>query len=251
MEPFRTMRENNWQTLRVAWLASLTVTILAIAAEDEIGFRPLFNGKDLTGWVYNKRAPRPPAKPKAGQKAAQQQPKPPVEQKSGAGYQVDNGVVFCTAKDGGMLFTEKNYSDFILRFEFKIEQNSNNGIGIRVPFGGHPSADGMEIQILDDNGSKHQKLRETQFHGSIYDVVAAKRGHLKLPGEWNSEEILAQGRHIKITLNGHVIVDVNLDDIKDEAVLKKHPGLQSKHGRIALCGHGTRVEFRNMRVKEL
>jgi len=223
----------------------------AVAAEDEIGFKPLLNGKDLTGWVYNKRAPKPPAKPKAGQELAPQQPRQPVEQKTGAGYQVENGVVFCTKTDGGMLFTEKEYGNFILRFEFKIEENSNNGIGIRVPFGGHPSVDGMEIQMLDDSGSNHQKLRPAQYHGSIYDVVPAKRGHLKPLGEWNSEEIVADGRHIKVTLNGIVIVDANLDDIKDEAVLKKHPGLQSKAGRIAFCGHGTRVEFRNMRIKEL
>ena len=244
----KTYYQRAWSGILVFTLAA---TAWAIAAEDEGGFKPLFNGKDLTGWVYNKRAPKPPAKPKPGQPSAPQQPRPPVEQKSGLGYQVENGVLFCTVKDGGMLFTEKDYGDFILRFEFKIEENSNNGIGIRVPFGGHPSADGMEIQILDDTGSKHQKLRDAQFHGSIYDVVPAKRGHLKPIGEWNSEEIIAQGRHIKITLNGHVIVDANLDDIKDEAVLKKHPGLQSKAGRIAFCGHGTRVEFRNMRIKEL
>jgi hypothetical protein len=244
------MREYYRRTLSGSLALTFAAAVLAIAAEDENGFKPLFNGKDLTGWVYNKRAPRP-AKPKPGQKSAPESPRAPVEQKSGAGYQVENGVVYCTVKDGGMLFTEEDYGDFILRFEFKIEENSNNGIGIRVPLGGHPSADGMEIQILDDNGSKHQKLRETQFHGSIYDVVPAKRGHLKPVGEWNSEEIRAEGRRIKVTLNGHVIVDANLDDIKDDAVLKKHPGLQSKTGRIALCGHGTRVEFRNMRIKGL
>jgi hypothetical protein len=228
----------------------MAATALIIAAEDESGFKPLLNGKDLSGWVYNKRIPSP-AKPKPGQSAVQEQPKTPVEQKSGAGYQVDNGVVYCTAKDGGMLFTEKDYGDFVLKFEFKLEENSNNGIGIRVPFGGHPSMDGMEIQVLDDTGSKHQKLKPAQYHGSIYDVVPAKRGHLKPLGEWNNEEILAQGRHIKITLNDNVIVDANLDDVKEEAVLKKHPGLQSKCGRIVFCGHGTRVEFRNMRIKEL
>ncbi len=217
----------------VACTAFAPVTMAA-----EKGFTPLFNGKDLTGWFYNQRANKTPGKP-------------PAEQKSGKGYQVENGVVFCTKTDGGHLYTEKEFRDFILRFEFKLEAESNNGIGIRAPKGGHASRDGMEIQVLDDNAEKHAKLRPAQFHGSIYDVVAAKRGHLKPIGQWNSQEIIAQGPRIKITLNGAVIVDANLDDIKDEAVLKKHSGLRSPKGSIVLCGHGTRVEFRNMRIKEL
>jgi hypothetical protein len=54
-----------------------------------------------------------------------------------------------------------------------------------------------------------------------------------------------------VTLNGAVILDANLDDVKDPAILKEHPGLQNKKGHIGFLGHGARVEFRNMRVKEL
>lgn len=200
-------------------------------AKQESGFAPLFNGKDLIGWFYNTEKGK--------------------EQKAGVGYQVKDGVVFSTVKDGGILFTEKEYANFILRFEFKLTPNANNGIGIRAPKGGHASYDGMEIQVLDDGGDKYTKLRPAQYHGSIYDVVPAERGHLKPVGEWNTEEILADGRHIRITLNGYVIVDANLDDVKDEATLKKHTGLQSKTGHIGLLGHGTEVYFRNMHVKEL
>jgi hypothetical protein len=109
----------------------------------------------------------------------------------------------------------------------------------------------MELQVLDDSGSAYTKLRPAQYHGSIYDVVAAKRGHQKPVGEWNTQEIRVKGPHVVVTLNGTVIVDANLDDVKDEAVLKKHPGLKNTKGRIGFLGHGTRVEFRNMRVKEL
>jgi hypothetical protein len=62
---------------------------------------------------------------------------------------------------------------------------------------------------------------------------------------------MADGRHIKVTLNGKVIVDANLNDVKDEAVIKKHPGLARTTGRIGFLGHGSRVEFRNLQVKEL
>jgi hypothetical protein len=82
-------------------------------------------------------------------------------------------------------------------------------------------------------------------------VVPAKQGFLKPTGEWNQEEITANGRHITVKLNGTVIVDANLDDVKDPEVLKKHPGLQRTTGHIGLLGHDTRVEFRNLRVKTL
>jgi hypothetical protein len=206
----------------------------------ENGFTSLFNGKDLTGWVYGTRRGAP--------------------NKSGKGYQVENGVLFTTKDDGGNLFTEKEYSDFILRFEFKLTENANNGIGIRAPLEGDVAYVGMEIQVLDDSGSQYTNLLPGQYHGSIYRVVPARRGFQKPVGEWNSEEIRAEGRHITIVLNGTTIVDANLDDVKDEEVLKEHRdlskpegsrGIANTKGHIGLLGHGAHVEFRNIRIKEL
>jgi hypothetical protein len=110
----------------------------------------------------------------------------------------------------------------------------------------------MEIQILDDEHEKNRgQIKPEQYHGSIYDVVAAKRGFKKPTGEWNAEEITADGRRITVALNGHTIVDANLDDVKDPETLKRHPGLQRRSGHIGFLGHGTRVEFRNVRIREL
>jgi hypothetical protein len=204
--------------------------VLTVSAQEE-GFKPLFNGKDLSGWVYGTRNGR--------------------ENKSGKGYQVENGVLFTTKEDGGQLFTEKQYSDFILRFDFKLTPNANNGIGIRAPREGDSAYAGMEIQVLDDGGSEYTNLLPGQYHGSIYKVFPARRGFQKPVGEWNSEEIRAQGRRITVVLNGTTIVDANLDEVKDPAVLKEHPGLANKTGHIGLLGHGTRVEFRNILIKEL
>ena len=205
--------------------------IAATPEEKEEGFVPLFNGKKLDGWVYGTKG---------------------NAMKHGDGYQVDpdQKIIYCTKNDGGNLYTEKEYGDFIFRFEFKLEANANNGVGIRAPLEGDAAYVGMEIQVLDDSGSQYTNLRPEQYHGSIYDVVAAKRGSQKPVGEWNSEEIYAKGRQIKITLNGNVIVDANLDDVKDEQTLKKHPGLARTKGHIGFLGHGSRVEFRNLRIKE-
>ena len=52
-------------------------------------------------------------------------------------------------------------------------------------------------------------------------------------------------------VNGKVIVDANLDTVTDPAILKRHPGLARTSGHIGFLGHGTRVEFRNLTLKEL
>lgn len=200
---------------------------MLIAASVESGFTPLFNGKDLAGWK--------------------------LVGKEGRGYIVENGLIECPSDGGGNLFTEKEYSNFVFRFEFKLAEGTNNGIGIRAPFEGDAAYQGMEIQILDHDAPMYRgKLHPAQFHGSIYDVVPAKTGFLKPTGEWNAEEIAANGRQITVTLNGHVIVDANLDSITDPAVLKKHPGLARTSGHVGFLGHGPApVWFRNVRIKEL
>jgi hypothetical protein len=198
---------------------------LATARAEETGFTPLFNGKDLTGWIGDTK-----------------------------GYVAEDGKIVC--RPGGNLFTEKEYSDFIFRFEFKLTPGANNGVGIRWPGKGDAAYAGMEIQVLDDTADKYKALHAYQFHGSIYGIVPAKRGHQKPVGEWNVEEISAIGPHIKVTLNGVVIVDANLDEIKQLPEpqmhdLKRHPGLHNKTGHIGFLGHGDVVEFRNIRVKEV
>jgi len=105
---------------------------------------------------------------------------------------------------------------------------------------------------LDDYGPAYKgRLKPAQYHGSIYDVVPARTGHLKPAGEWNQEEVTASGRRITVKLNGTVIVDADLDSVKDPAILEKHPGLARASGHIGFLGHNTRMEFRNIRIKEL
>ncbi len=208
--------------------ATLAALLLASAlfAAGEDGFTPLFNGKNLDGWVLVGR--------------------------HGPGYIVEDGKIVCPRDGGGNLFTTAEFANFVLRFEFKLEEASNNGIGIRAPLAGDAAYQGMEIQILDHDAPVYKgHLKPAQMHGSVYDVVAAKTGFLKPTGEWNQEEIRAEGRRIVVVLNGTVIVDTNLDDVKDAEVLKRHPGLARRSGHIGLLGHNSRVEFRNFLVKPL
>ena len=194
------------------------------------GFVPIFNGKNLDGWV--------------GLKGTTDS------------YYVKDGVLICKEKGKEHIFTEKEFSNFILRLDIKMDAGGNNGVGIRTRKDKAPHIYGMESQVLEDSyyaDGKPIKLKGYQHHGSIYGVVPAKTGHLKPAGQWNQEEIICNGRHVKITLNGTVIVDADLDKVTPLDG-HEHPGLKYKKGCISLHAHGNygaEVFFRNLRVKEL
>lgn len=204
----------------------LCLSVCPLPAADESGFVSLFDGKSLAGWKL------------VGGK--------------GPGYVVESGVIVCPADGGGNLLSEREYSNYVLRFEYRMEPGGNNGVGVRAPLSGDVAYQGIEIQILDDQHEKYKgHIKPEQHTGSIYDVVPARTGYQRPAGEWNEEEITADGRHIRIRLNGSVIIDWNLDLVQEPAVLKKHPGLARTMGRVGFLGHGTRVEFRNIRIREL
>jgi hypothetical protein len=187
------------------------------------GFEPLFNGKDLSGWTGAKE-----------------------------NYDVVDGAIVCKPKKGGVLFTEKDFDDFILRFEFKLPPAGNNGIALRYPGKGRASGDGMgEIQLLDDDHPKYAKLDTRQYTGSLYGIAAAKRGALKKIGEWNQMQIEAVGPNLKITLNGKLILDADVSKIDKFYNDYPHPGKDRKSGRIGLCGHNDPVAVRRIEVKRL
>lgn len=197
-----------------------------VGQSDEKGFTRLFDGKTLNGWK--------------------------LVHGHGPGYVVNNGAIVCPLDGGGNLFTEKEYSNFIFRFEFKTEPGGNNGIGVRAPLEGDAAYTGMEIQILDDQHEKYKgKIRSEQHHGSVYDVIPARTGFLKPAGQWNSEEIMMTGSRIRVTLNGVIILDSDLNIVKEPEVLKKHPGLKRASGHIGFLGHNSLVEFRNIRIRQL
>jgi hypothetical protein len=210
------------------WLLSVivpvTVLCSAVFAADDDGFVSLFDGKTLAGW-----------------------------QGAVDGYFVEDGAIVCDPKKGGFLYTDKEYGDFILKLEFQLTPGANNGIGIRTPKGGDPAYVGMELQVLDDSADRYKNLQPYQYHGSIYGVVAAKRGHQKPVGEWNTQEVIVKGKQVKVILNGETIIDADIEKASTPKTLdgKNHPGLQRDKGFICFCGHGAKVAFRNIKIKEL
>ncbi len=192
------------------------------------GFVSLFDGQTLNGWTFVGKADQ--------------------------GYHVRNGAIVAEPGVHGNLLTEKEYGDFDLRFEFLLaEPGANNGIGIRAPLAGDIAYSGIELQVLEESGAeqKYGKLRPEQFHGSVYDCIAAKRGALKPVGQWNTEMVVARGRHIEVTVNGQQILNADLNSVADVQKLQKHPGLLRERGHIGFLGHDDHVEFRNIRIREL
>ena len=194
--------------------------------EKSEGFIALFNGRNLDNWIGNKDS-----------------------------YVVEEGMIVVKPAQGsgGNLYTEKEYADFIFRFEFLLTPAANNGLGIRAPLSGDAAYVGMELQILDNTAPVYAALQPYQYHGSVYGVFPAKREYLKPLGEWNYEEVEIKGTLIKITLNGTVIVDGDIAGPRDNGTMdhNDHPGLKNKTGHIGFLGHGSELKFRNIRVKDL
>ncbi len=199
----------------------------AVKAPGE-GFTSLFNGKDLTGWIGNQQ-----------------------------GYAVENESIVCVPGGkggGGNLYTEKQYKDFHFAFDFRLPSGANNGIGLRAPTMGDAAYVGMECQVLDDYAPGYwNKLAPYQYHGSIYGVSAVTRGFLRPAGHWNHEEIIVKGNQVTVILNGVTVNDVDIAKASDPETIdkKSHPGLKNDKGHIGFLGHGSKVEFRSLWIKEL
>jgi hypothetical protein len=194
---------------------------------DDEGFTILFDGADLESWVGNKVT-----------------------------YRInENKELLVDPPSGGKgdLYTADEYGDFVLRFEFKLTPGANNGIGVRTPRDVDAAYEGFEVQVLDDTAPKYANLLPSQYHGSVYKIIPAKKGSQKKIGEWNTEEIIVNGRQIKVTVNGKVIVDANVDESarQNKVDKKKHPGLNRTMGHISLCGHGDKLWYRNIKVKPI
>ena len=119
--------------------------------------------------------------------------------------------------------------------------------------GQYDDVEGAAWRVLDDGDERYKGIKDWQRHGSVYGVVAAKPGHQKPVGEWNEEEIIVKGSHVKVILNGTTIVDADTAEAATPKTLdgREHPGLKRDKGFIAFCGHGAHVEYKNLRLKEL
>jgi hypothetical protein len=223
--------------------ASFIILLLLIpsapAFSDADGFTPLFPNDGVPkGWVateWNDLAKRAPA---------------------GVMWTVKDGVLHSGMQRGNWLVSEKEYEDFILEFEFKLTERGNSGVALRAPMRGDPAFDGMEFQLADLRYNPEAK--DSELTGGIYRAIAPSKQVYK-PLEWNQVHIELKGMHLKATLNGELIQDVDLT--KFDKTVKRHDNTDAppikdrpRKGHIGfqhLSRNNEPVMIRGAKIKEL
>ncbi|MCZ4224604.1 3-keto-disaccharide hydrolase [Pedobacter rhodius] len=204
------------------------------------GFKPLFDGKTTTGWhTYNKTT-------------------------VGTGWQVHDGTLHLDpakkgTDGGGDLVTDKEYSDFHLKYDWKVAPKANSGLIFYVheePQYHATYSTGLEMQVLDNDGHPDGKITKHRA-GDLYDLVKSSSEPVKPVGEWNSAEIISKKGQLTLILNGVTVVKTTLWDENWKALVAgskfatwKNWGT-FKTGKIALQDHGDEVWYKNISIKEL
>jgi len=223
----------------------------------ELGYRSLFNGRDLSGW---EGAGQPASlcwrvvPVAAGPEHSEFWTRALARFRAAGGRVASSssttlpGVLECTGRKGPWLRTNAEFGDFNLRLEYQVSAGGNSGVYVRVPADGNhhrsneqqPPA-GFEVQVLDDHAKKYAKLKDYQYGGSLYAIAPATSHVCRPAGEWNTLEINCRGRQVTTIHNGVVIVD---------ATPEKFPilGLRNVHGFLGLQNHSTVVRFRRLRI---
>ena len=183
----------------------LILATAVLAGEKDGGFKPLFNGKDLSGWKLRNAKGTP-------------------------SWKVEDGILIndvSGGKHGTDLVTEQKFWNFTVRYEYKIPKGANSGFYLR---GRH------EIQILDD----HAKGKPgTHGNASIYGFRAPDSFTSKPVGEWNTVEATIVGNKITVVHNGVKVHDaVECEKATGSEIDRnvKEPGplfLQGDHGSIS------------------
>jgi hypothetical protein len=193
-------------------LLVLALGVPAFAADDKDkeGWVQLFNGKDLTGF---KTHPKDKAK-----------------------WEVKDGVIVGSGGVGHLYSERGDYKNFRYRVEAKINDGGNSGQYFRAQFGpGFPK--GYEAQI---NATHRDPVRTGSLYGFKGCLIYKQ---LHKPDEWFTQEVIAQGNHIIIKVNGKTTVDTKITD-KNKLYLKGHFAIQQHDP-------GSHVQIRKIEVKEL
>lgn len=222
------------QFLAMFWV-SMAAMFTARAAEGD-GFVPLFNGRDLTGWVNANCAPET--------------------------WTARDGVIHCTGLPTGALRTDRQYENFILELEWRhLSKGGNSGVflwGTPIAAPGVPFLRGIEVQVLD-HGYAEQYEKEYgrpsdwfTTHGDVFPIHGATmkpfgrhHGSRSFPSEerskgspeWNHYRIVATNGVLRLSVNGKEVSG------GEECNYRK--------GYLALESEGAPVEFRNLRIREL
>jgi hypothetical protein len=184
--------------------AALGLAAVSARAQDA---KPLWNGKDLSGWT----------------------------QVGPGKFVIENGVLKTTGGMGLLYWTGGKVGNSVIRVVYRNKQGSNAGVFIRIPEAPTepwmPVNKGYEVQI-DDGGDLHHVT------GTLYSLTQAMARPGK-PGEWNTLEITLDGPRTRVTVNGELVTDFKEGDPVPEKKAKWEPdrGLRPDEGFIGLQNH--------------
>ena len=157
---------------------------------------------------------------------------------------VENGVLVNDGKRG-IVTAPGDYQNVEIEVEFRLANGGNSGLGICYAGSGDPSKDGLEIQMLDDDGNPG--VKDIQRCGSIYMLAAAKPGHFKRWPEWNRFRVTSSENDVRVELNGVLVTNATRPAMKQTN--PQHAGVSRTSGKLCLFPHTGRSEYRNFRIR--
>lgn len=199
-------------------------------AEKKAGFTLLFDGKTTNGW-----------------RGYQQKEVP-------SGWKVIDGLL-TRVGGGGDIVTEKEYTNFELHLDWKLQAKGNSGVMYHVKETEKaPYMTGPEMQVLDNDGHADGKNATTRA-GTCYALYPCKSEVCKKAGEWNTMKLIVKGQHVEHWLNGTKVCEYEKGGAEwkkkvAESKFKAWPNFGvPTSGHLCLQDHGDKVEYRNVKIK--
>jgi len=189
---------------------------------DAEGFVPLFNGKNLDGWVNVNCAPET--------------------------FTVRDGMIICTGIPTGVLRTDKQYENYILELEWRhMKKGGNAGLFVHswdITAPGQPFTRSIEVQIMDGNAGDIFAIHgatmcpdkpHPRWPGAMRSLPGEDR--MNPTGQWNHYQVVSRDGTITLAVNGGIVT--------------RGYHCNPRKGYICLESEGSEIHFRNIRIKEL
>lgn len=217
------------QIVRIIILMLFSIQAVHAQQSDVLAFRPLFNGKNLDGWIDVNTSKET--------------------------WKVKNGTLICSGLPIGVMRSDKQYENFILEVEWKhMTAGGNSGIFVwseGTQFKDDPLTKAIEVQMLELDYARQNNATDDYVHGELFPTMGMTaipdnpRGirskslekRCKGKGEWNKYVVVCVDGTVKLSVNGKFVNGLRASE--------------RKKGYICLEAEGAEIHFRNMRIMEL